>query len=213
MAASWRFPWLRTFDHQRFVDGRCRPQSFERTRSAHRIAGVTSVLFRNPVGRVAPTALPPECGKEPDTLGPRKEPMPVRLGGPVGHIAEAQGRAIDLERAERVDADLLGVLGVDVNAERLAATKAQLRHRCVALLTPTLSEATTFRNNEDDDELVVLSQGTVSRHRRTICFSCSEVAHVGTLPSTRAVISTMSWAGVLGLADHDRDFGLGLGSR
>jgi hypothetical protein len=76
-------------------------------------------------------------------------------------MAETQGHPIDLERAERVDADLLGALGVDANVERLAATKPQLRHRCVALLTPTLSEATTFLNNEDDDELVVLSQGTV----------------------------------------------------
>jgi len=57
------------------------------------------------------------------------------------------GGAVDLMRAERAVADLLGAFGVDLGNESLAETPARVARAYAELLSPQPFDLTTFPND------------------------------------------------------------------
>ena len=69
---------------------------------------------------------------------------------------EQASRSIDLEAARRAAADLLVALGADLASEGLRETPRRLATAYAELLTKQPFHPTTFLNDEDYDELVVI---------------------------------------------------------
>jgi GTP cyclohydrolase I len=94
---------------------------------------------------------------------------------------------VDVERAEAATVELLAALGVDTDAEGVAATAGRVARMYHELLTAPAFEATTFPNDERYDQLIVVT-------RIPFCSLCEHhllpfagVAHVGYLPGARLV--------------------------
>ena len=92
---------------------------------------------------------------------------------------------IDLRAAEDAAADLLLALGLDLADESVAATPGRMARALAELLTPSDFEMTTFPNEEEYDELVLVQDIPV----RSLCehhmLPFVGVAHVGYLPGER----------------------------
>jgi GTP cyclohydrolase I len=95
--------------------------------------------------------------------------------------------AIDLAAAERAAHDLLLALGADLTDESLRETPRRLAAVYAELLSPEPFTPTTFPNDGDYDELVVV--GDIPFH--SLCehhlLPFTGVAHVGYIPGERIV--------------------------
>jgi GTP cyclohydrolase IA len=99
----------------------------------------------------------------------------------------ASGADIDTAAAERAARDLLSALGADLTDESLSDTPRRLAAAYTELLSPEPFTATTFPNDGDYDELVVV--GDIPFH--SLCehhlLPFVGVAHVGYIPGARIV--------------------------
>jgi GTP cyclohydrolase I len=95
--------------------------------------------------------------------------------------------AIDLPGAERAAADLLRALGAEIDSEHLRETPRRVAKAYAELLTPTPFSATTFPNDEEYDELIVVRdipfQSLCAHH----LLPFHGTAHVAYLPADRLV--------------------------
>jgi GTP cyclohydrolase IA len=96
-------------------------------------------------------------------------------------------RRIDRDALLRATGDLLAALGADPGAEDLRDTPRRVADAYVELLTPAPFEATTFRNDEGYDELVVARAIPFHSLCRHHLLPFQGVAHVGYLPGERIV--------------------------
>ena len=100
---------------------------------------------------------------------------------------DTQTPSIDLERAEAAVTDLLAALGVDSSAPGLTATPGRVARMYGELLTPTTFEATTFPNDENYDQLIVVNQIPFSSLCEHHMLPFTGTAHVGYLPGAQLV--------------------------
>ena len=115
------------------------------------------------------TTLTPDRLDCPPTLPAAGEP-----GGPV-----------DLVRAERAVADLLGAFGVDLRDESLAETPARVARAYAEMLSPQPFDLTTFPNDEAYDELIVIRDIPFHSLCEHHLLPFAGVAHIGYLPGSR----------------------------
>ncbi len=91
----------------------------------------------------------------------------------------------DAVAAEQAAADLLRALGLDLNDESLADTPRRMAHALLEMTTPREFEFTTFPNDEEYDELVLVQdipfQSLCEHHMLPFVGT----AHVGYLPGSR----------------------------
>src|SRR5918997_5371668 len=107
-----------------------------------------------------------------------------------GHLHVVDGVVagrIDAVAAERAVAELLVALGRDPTDEHLVETPRRVASAYAELLTPTPFRATTFPNDEGDDELVVARDVPFSSLCEHHLLPFSGVAYVGYLPGGRIV--------------------------
>jgi GTP cyclohydrolase IA len=109
---------------------------------------------------------------------------------PVADLAGYRARArdpVDLEAAEEAAADLLRALGADLESEHLRETPRRVAAAYGELLTPVPFSATTFPNDENYDELVLVEgiafQSLCMHH----LLPFHGVAHVAYLPGDRLI--------------------------
>jgi GTP cyclohydrolase I len=99
-------------------------------------------------------------------------------------ITHARPQA-DPRAAEAAAADLLTALGLDLTDENIAETPRRMAHSLLEMTTVPDFELTTFPNDEDYDELVLVQDIPV----RSLCehhmLPFVGVAHIGYLPSGR----------------------------
>ncbi|MFL6206891.1 MAG: GTP cyclohydrolase I FolE [Acidimicrobiales bacterium] len=95
------------------------------------------------------------------------------------------GADIDLVRAERAVADLLGALGQDVSDEHMQETPRRVAAAFAEMLTPRSFNLTTFPNDEGYDELVVARDIPFHSLCQHHLLPFKGVAHVGYLPGER----------------------------
>jgi GTP cyclohydrolase I len=99
----------------------------------------------------------------------------------------AHPRQIDRTAAQRAAADLLSALGADLDSEGLRETPRRMVDAYVELLTPQPFRATTFPNEDDYDELVLVR--SIPFH--SLCMHhmlpFHGLAHIGYLPAKRIV--------------------------
>jgi GTP cyclohydrolase I len=100
---------------------------------------------------------------------------------------EAPLREIDHAAVERAARDLLRALGTDVESASLSETPRRMADAYAELLTPQRFRATTFRNDDGYDELIVAR--AIPFH--SLCMHhllpFHGVAHVGYLPGARII--------------------------
>jgi GTP cyclohydrolase I len=105
---------------------------------------------------------------------------------PVLEVVDGDG-AVDLAAAERAAHDLLVALGADLDSDHLRETPRRVAKAYVELLTPRPFNATTFPNDEDYDELVLVRDIPF----RSLCMHhmlpFQGSAHVAYLPGERIV--------------------------
>jgi GTP cyclohydrolase IA len=95
--------------------------------------------------------------------------------------------AIDLERAQLAVADLLDALGVDRSAPGLTATPGRVARMFSELLTPPAFEITTFPNDENYDQLIVVNEIPFCSLCEHHMLPFTGTAHVGYLPGARLI--------------------------
>lgn len=99
----------------------------------------------------------------------------------------AHRRQIDRPAAQRAAVDLLSALGADLDSEGLRETPRRMVDAYVELLTPQPFRATTFPNEDDYDELVLVR--SIPFH--SLCMHhmlpFHGLAHIGYLPAKRIV--------------------------
>jgi GTP cyclohydrolase IA len=99
----------------------------------------------------------------------------------------AHRRQIDRPAAQRAAADLLSALGADLDSEGLRETPRRMVDAYAELLTPQPFRATTFPNEDDYDELVLVR--AIPFH--SLCMHhmlpFHGLAHIGYLPAKRIV--------------------------
>jgi len=92
---------------------------------------------------------------------------------------------VDLDAARRAAGDFLVALGLDLADENVAETPGRMARAYADMLTGPAFDLTTFPNDEEYDELVLVENIPV----RSLCehhmLPFVGVAHVGYLPSTR----------------------------
>jgi GTP cyclohydrolase I len=92
---------------------------------------------------------------------------------------------VDLEAAEEAAADLLRALGQPIDGDHMTETPRRMALAYAELLAPEPFDFTTFPNDEDYDELVLVQDVPV----RSLCehhmLPFVGVAHVGYLPADR----------------------------
>jgi GTP cyclohydrolase I len=94
---------------------------------------------------------------------------------------------IDRARVERAARDLLEALGADLADETLADTPRRMAAAYTELLTPEPFNATTFANDGDYDELVVVRDIPFHSLCEHHLLPFVGVAHVGYIPGARIV--------------------------
>jgi GTP cyclohydrolase IA len=107
--------------------------------------------------------------------------------GPVAAAPAPAERQIDLEAAERAAADLLQALGADLTHKGLEETPRRMAAAYAELLTPQSFQPTTFPNEADYDELIVVREIPFHSLCMHHLLPFHGVAHVGYLPSARIV--------------------------
>jgi GTP cyclohydrolase I len=106
-------------------------------------------------------------------------------GGRLRPAAPASG--VDVPRAERAVADLMDALGVDRRGESLLETPRRVAAAYAELLSPEPFRPTTFPNDGDYDEMVVVADIAFSSLCEHHLLPLAGVAHVGYLPGERIV--------------------------
>jgi GTP cyclohydrolase I len=104
------------------------------------------------------------------------QPNPIRARGP-----------IDLAGVETAAADLLRALGYDLADESLAETPARVARMYEEVLTAKPFESTTFPNDGEYDELVVVRDIPFHALCEHHLLPFTGVAHVGYIPGPRIV--------------------------
>jgi GTP cyclohydrolase I len=99
--------------------------------------------------------------------------------------AQEPGGHVDLVRAERAVADLLGAFGVDLGGESLAETPARVARAYAEMLSPQPFDLTTFPNDEAYDELIVIRDIPFHSLCEHHLLPFIGVAHIGYLPGSR----------------------------
>ena len=92
---------------------------------------------------------------------------------------------VDLRAAEAAATDLLTALGIDLADESTAETPARMARALAEMLSPTDFEMTTFPNDEQYDELVLVQDIPVQSLCEHHVLPFVGVAHVGYLPGER----------------------------
>lgn len=111
---------------------------------------------------------------------------PDRLDSlPSAPLAAEPGGTVDLVRAERAVADLLGAFGVDLGSESLAETPARVARAYAEMLSPQPFDLTTFPNDEAYDELIVIRDIPFHSLCEHHLLPFVGVAHIGYLPGSR----------------------------
>ena len=94
-------------------------------------------------------------------------------------------RAVDPDAAAQAAADLLTALGLDLTDENLVDTPRRMAQALIEMTSAPEFELTTFPNDEDYDELVVVEDIAL----RSVCehhmLPFVGVAHIGYLPGDR----------------------------
>jgi GTP cyclohydrolase I len=115
--------------------------------------------------------------------GPPLESSLIDAAG-LGQLAS---REVDLVAAELAAADLLTALGADVESDHLRDTPRRVAKAYAELLTPTAFEPTTFPNEGDYDELVLVRDipfRSLCAHHLLPFFG---TVHVAYLPGERII--------------------------
>jgi GTP cyclohydrolase I len=117
--------------------------------------------------------------RHPDGRRASTETAPMRV------VREPDG--MDLEAAEQAAAQFLRALGVDTSADGLRDTPQRMARAYAELFSPRPFDLTTFPNDEEYDELVLVRAIPF----RSVCehhlLPFVGVAHVGYLPGQRIV--------------------------
>lgn len=105
---------------------------------------------------------------------------------PVRRLRVVDDRAgVDLGAAEAAAADLLAALGLPLHSPHMADTPRRMAHAYAEMLTVADFDLTTFPNDEQYDELVLVENIPV----RSLCehhmLPFVGVAHIGYLPADR----------------------------
>jgi GTP cyclohydrolase I len=106
-------------------------------------------------------------------------PTDVRVDGP--------DRRFDLPAAEAAARDLLQALGTDLSGPGLAETPGRMSRALAELLTPTAFTATTFPNEADYDEMVLVRDLPFHSLCMHHVLPFQGVAHVAYLPGDRII--------------------------
>jgi GTP cyclohydrolase IA len=109
---------------------------------------------------------------------------------------------IDLVAAERAAADLLRAIGADVEAPALTATPRRIASSLAELVTPVQFSATTFANEGDYDELVLVRDIPFQSLCMHHLLPFVGMAHVAYLPGER-IIGLSKLARVVETFAHD----------
>ena len=96
--------------------------------------------------------------------------------------AEGRVARVDRVRAEMAVADLLGALGLEVSADDVADTPRRVVRMYEELLTPHPFNPTTFVNDADYDEMVLVRDIPFTSLCAHHLLPFSGIAHVGYLP-------------------------------
>jgi GTP cyclohydrolase I len=108
--------------------------------------------------------------------GAQMVPMPVSGAG-----------AVDLPRAERAVEELLDALGYSVRSESLAATPRRVAKSLAELLTARPYAFTTFPNEEDYDEMVVVGTSRSTPSASITCCPFLGLPTLATYPSSESL--------------------------
>jgi len=100
------------------------------------------------------------------------------------HLTESE---IDIEAAERAAAELLAALGADITSESLRDTPRRMAAAYAEMLTPEPFNATTFPNDGEYDELVLVRDIPFHSLCEHHLLPFVGVAHVGYIPGDRIV--------------------------
>jgi GTP cyclohydrolase I len=132
------------------------------------------------------------------TVG-RHNGKPV-TAAPVGRSVDPS--KIDLVAAERAAGDLLRAIGADVDDPDLAATPRRIASSLAELVTPVQFSATTFANEGDYDELVLVRDIPFQSLCMHHLLPFVGMAHVAYLPGDR-IIGLSKLARVVETFAHD----------
>jgi GTP cyclohydrolase IA len=119
---------------------------------------------------------------------------------PVGRVTDPA--KIDLAAAERAAADLLRAVGADLDAPDLADTPRRIAGSLAELLTPVEFSPTTFPNEGDYDELVLVRDIPFQSLCMHHLLPFVGMAHVAYLPGDR-IIGLSKLARVVETFAHD----------
>lgn len=100
-------------------------------------------------------------------------------------ISQTSTTATDPEAAVTAAADLLAALGLDLDNESLIETPRRMAHALLEMTTPRDFEFTTFPNEEDYDELVMVQDIPLQSLCEHHMLPFVGRAHVGYLPGER----------------------------
>lgn len=100
-------------------------------------------------------------------------------------ISQTSTIATDPEAAVTAAADLLAALGLDLDNESLVETPRRMAHALLEMTTPRDFEFTTFPNEEDYDELVMVQDIPLQSLCEHHMLPFVGRAHVGYLPGER----------------------------
>lgn len=103
-----------------------------------------------------------------------------------GHQNGAR-RLIDLDAAESAASDLLVALGANPDEDGLRETPRRIARACAEMLTPTPFNVTTFPNDGEYDELVVVRDIPFQSLCMHHMLPFHGIAHVAYLPGERIV--------------------------
>jgi GTP cyclohydrolase I len=104
------------------------------------------------------------------------------------HLHALPGRGpVDLDAAEDAARSLLTALGADLDSEGLRETPRRIAHAYGELLTPMPFNATTFPNDEEYDELVVVRDIPFQSLCMHHMLPFHGTAHVAYLPGDRII--------------------------
>jgi GTP cyclohydrolase I len=98
------------------------------------------------------------------------------------HLVEA---GIDVDEVERAAAQLLHALGVDTNVPSIVDTPARMARAYAELLTPQPFDPTTFENDGEYDDLVLVRDIPFASLCEHHVLPFVGVAHVGYVPDHR----------------------------